>query len=120
MRARRCADRFESRVRRRQSGGDSLQHPGAAEIESIEMRQPRIARIGHHLGLHGHARREELPQPRRELRLRHDATHDVRLGDTRREEVFARRLVRQGARAVVKVEAAHGVAGQRAQLVVAG
>ena len=41
----------EAAIRRRQTGGDPFQHPGAAEVQSIQVGQLGIGRVGHDLGL---------------------------------------------------------------------
>src|SRR5581483_10472972 len=60
---------LDARVAVHQAGGDALQHPGTAEVESVEMGQLRIAAIGHDRGVQPVVRAvdrdigEERPEP---------------------------------------------------------
>jgi len=119
VRFRRGEQRRDARIVFRQSGGDSLQHPRARQIESVEVRELRIARIGDDCGREGHLR-HEAGEPFRELVRRQHATHHVRFGETRREEVFARWLVRERAIAIVRVERTRAIANELRELRAAG
>ena len=94
-------------IARRQSRRDAFEHPGPTEIESVQVRQFRIARIGHDSGLQpaGANLREEMGEPRRVLVFRQDAAHQIRFGDAWRKEIFAGRLVGKRAVAIVQKNA---------------
>ena len=96
----------------RQAGDNPLQHPGAAQVQAVEVRELRIARIGRD-GDREPVRlrrrwqlRQEFFQPLRELRRREDAPHHVRFAERRRDEIFAARLVGERRVLVVEVELA--------------
>src|SRR5205085_3582614 len=83
--------------------GAALKHPGAAPVESIEMRELRIGAVGDHgrrqprrpAGRCGAGRqaRKKSRQPVGERARSERATHEVRLRQARREEILARGLV---------------------------
>src|SRR5271166_1800277 len=89
---------------------DALEHPRAAQVESIDVRELRVGTIGHDRRLQplaggraGNAR-QKARQPLAELlRLEHSA-HEVRFGETRREEILARWFVIQRTVAVTQIE----------------
>ena len=117
-------------ILRRQAVGDALKHPGAAQVESIEMRELRIGAIGDHgrrqprrpAGRCGAGRqaRKKSRQPVGERARSERATHEVRLRQARREEILARGLVGERAVAVAQVKALRCTPQQRAHLIVPG
>jgi len=83
-------ERLDARVALGQAFGDAFEHPRAAEIQAIEMRELRIGRIRDDDGpqpLCGTADRGNVRQksaePPREFDGRQNPPHQIRFGKTR-------------------------------------
>ena len=86
------------RVALGQRGDDALEHPGATQVQAVEVRELAIRRVGTRhrrepaRGLLPRRLGQETLEPRGELRRREHAAHKVRLAERRREEIVARGL----------------------------
>ncbi len=91
---RRGAQRGGPGVGRGQAGRDPLQHPGAREVEAVEVGELAVRGVGDRLrfepgdGAVARKPRQESAQPGGEIARRQHAAHQVRLGEARREEVL--------------------------------
>src|SRR5437588_11144245 len=101
----------EARIFRRQSRGDAFQHPCSAEIQSVGMRESRVARIADHFRLWPFFIWQKVGEPRCELARRQHAAHHICLGNTRRKEVLARWLIAEWTRFVVDEESPRRISG---------
>ena len=83
------AQRGDPGVGVRQPGGDPLEHPGAREVEAVEVGELAVGGIGHDRRLQPGARsverqaREERTEPGGERGRRQHAAHQVGLGQAR-------------------------------------
>src|SRR6202790_3865742 len=105
---------------------DTLEHPGAAQVEAIDVGKLGVGAIGHHgrsqpmwAGLRRNAR-QEARQPAAESRGPLHPAHEVRLGETGRQKILAGGLVVDRTIAVIEVEAARRLVKHAAHLCVTG
>src|SRR5438045_9677705 len=84
-----CGDCAKTLLAMWQTGGNSPEHPGAAEVESVKMRKLGIARIGRNHRLHPASifcprnLRQESLQPVGEVAAGQNAPHHVSFGEAR-------------------------------------
>src|SRR5579872_4929577 len=88
----------------RKRGRDPFQHPGAAEIQTVEMREFPIGWIGDDSRLERHHGGQKLAEPGGVFRASQDSPDGVRFRETWRKEVLAGWFVPDRAIAVGEVE----------------
>src|ERR1700730_5920250 len=82
-----------------QARSDALQHPCTTQVESIQMRQLWVTGIRGYHWLHPRAfsrrgnLRQKSAEPMGHLWTRQHTPHEVGFAETRRKEIFTRRLV---------------------------
>src|SRR5256885_15428521 len=80
-------------------GENSFQHPGAAQVQAVEMRQLWIARVGRNgdgqpIAFRRYRDlRQGITEPFREFILWQIPAHRVRFSEARRKKIFAGRFV---------------------------
>ncbi len=110
----------------RQSMRNSFEHPGAAQVQPVNMSELRVGTVGDHARLQpadtgalrdaGQKRR----QPGRECLGVKDPAHEVRLGEAGGEKILPRGLIAQGAVAIFDIKPLRRIVQQRAHLRIAG
>src|SRR5581483_5687475 len=86
--------RFDTRIPCWQRRCYSLQHPRAAQIQAVQMRESAIARVEHDRRMHPvDGTGQEAAQPVCIFSALNDAAHSVCFGETRREKIFTRWLI---------------------------
>ena len=76
-----------------QAPSDSPQHPSPAQIQPIQMRELWIARIRRNHRPQPRHIRQKFPKPPLKLLRRKHPPHHIRLRQTRRQKVLARRFI---------------------------
>src|ERR1700679_300856 len=93
-----------------QSVRNTLEHPCAAQVQPVDMGELGIGTVRHYAGLQPTAAaalrdaRQKRRQPSCKCVGIKDSSHEVRLGETGREEILAGGLIAQRAIAVLHVE----------------
>src|SRR4030081_2533515 len=94
-----------SAIIRFQAMRDALQHPSATQVKTVDVRKLRVGAIGHHRRFQPRRSRlardprfapnprQKPRQPAAKLSATFDPAHEIRLRQTGRQEILARRLI---------------------------